>query len=116
MSDERLSLLEQRMDTTIQRVDSKLDNIAAALQTLVRIEERQLHVSKRFDEFSAGATSREERLRQVELAMPENLDKRLSSIETTLPGLKELRKWVISGVLGGLGMMGAAILHTVLKG
>ena len=115
---ERLNLLEQRVghvDATILRVDGKLDDISQALQTLVRIEERQILTGQRLGELAHLGTKNEERLRKVEDDIPKNLDERLGKIETSMPGLKEMRSWVIMGVLGGLGMMGAALAHSVLK-
>lgn len=116
MNDDRILVLEQRMDSTIHRVDVKLDNITEALQTLVRIEERQIRSDQRLAELGHTASRHEDRLRGVEVAVPENLGKRLNTIEASMPGLKEMRAWVIGGVLGGMGMMGVAIVQTVLKG
>lgn len=116
MNDERILVLEQRMDSTIQRVDLKLDNITEALQTLVRIEERQILTGQRLAELGHASARHEDRLRGVEVTVPENLGKRLNTIEASMPGLKEMRAWVIGGVLGGLGMMGVALVQTILKG
>ena len=117
MTDEnRIIVLEQRLDATIRRVDTKLDNITEVLQTLVRIEERQILTTQRLSELGASAAKHDERLRETELAVPENLGRRLNTIEALMPGLKEMRTWVIGGVLGCLGMMGVAVAHTVLKG
>jgi hypothetical protein len=118
MSDDRLVILEQRMDHlggTVMRVDDKLDSIASTLQSLVRIEERQISTNEKLGDVTKGAQDRETRLRAVEAAIPENLDKRLVSIETKMPGLVESRKWVVMGVLAGIGMIGAAVVHTVIK-
>lgn len=41
-------------------------------------------------------------------------DARLKRIEQDMPGLKELRRWVIAGVLAGVGMLGAALLKLVI--
>ncbi len=115
MSEDRIHVLEQRMDTTIHRVDSKLDNIAETLQSLVRIEERQIQTSQRLTEGSAALKDHDDRLRWLEKQVPENLGKRLSSIETKIPGLLESHKWVVMGLLAGVGMVGAAVFHMVLK-
>lgn len=50
------------------------------------------------------------RLRTVEQNIPENLGTRLHSVELAMPGLKETRRWVITGVLGIVGVVGMAIL------
>ena len=115
MNDDRIVILEQRFEGFTVNVDKKLDNITEALRSLVRIEERQLATGDRLAQGSQTFQDHETRLRKIEIAVPENLDKRLSSIEVSMPGLKESRGWVIAGVLGGLAMMGGAIVHTVLK-
>lgn len=39
---------------------------------------------------------------------------RLQAIERDLPGLRELRKWVVAGVLAGVGMLGTALVKLVI--
>lgn len=41
-------------------------------------------------------------------------EKRIQQIEQQLPGLAELRRWVIGGVLASVGMMGTALVKLVL--
>lgn len=116
---ERLAAVEQRhahVEGAVSNMDQKLDKIVDALSSLVRIEERQQATGDRLALGAQTFQDHEARIRKVELDMPNNLDHRLSSIETNMPGLKELRKWVIMGVLGGLGMMGAALVKLVLVG
>jgi hypothetical protein len=43
-----------------------------------------------------------------------DLQSRLDDIEVEMPGLKELRKWVIAGIIGALGMLGAALITLVV--
>ena len=124
--EERVSVLEQRtqhmeqralgLGDSVVRVENKIDQISETLRTLVRIEERQGAI---VDRLTAGSQTMQEqgkRIQALEVAMPDELDKRLVAIETKMPGLVESRKWVVMGVLGGLAMMGAAVVHTVLKG
>lgn len=116
---ERLAAVEQRhahVEGVVNNMDQKLDKLIDAMSSLVRIEERQQATGDRLALGAQTFQDHESRLRKVELAMPDNLDKRLSVIEIALPGLKELRTWVIMGVLGGLGMMGAALVKLVLVG
>jgi chromosome segregation ATPase len=94
MTDAHVTLLEQRMNATFQRVDAKLDSITELLQGLVRLEERQIQANEKLKDVSADVA---------------DLDKRLRGVETAMPGLKELRGWVISGVLAGVGMMATAV-------
>jgi hypothetical protein len=101
MHDDHITLLEQRVNTALQRVDTKLDNITELLQGLVRLEERQSQVNTKLGEVSIDVT---------------DIDKRLRAVELTLPGLKELRGWVIRGVLAGISMIGASAFHLIFKG
>lgn len=53
--------------------------------------------------------------RQIELAKTtRNQEERLRSVELDMPGLKELRKWVIGGVIAGVGMLGASLIKLVI--
>ncbi len=118
MSDDRLVILEQRLDHlggTVLRVDDKLDSIAATLQSLVRIEERQVATNEKLSEGAKVMRDHDDRLRKIEIEVPENLDKRLVSIETKIPSLVESRKWVVMGILAGIGMIGTAVIHMVIK-
>lgn len=111
MSEQRLNTLEQ----TVIRMDGKLDGIAATLQSLARIEEKQMATTERLREGAETMQDHENRLRAVEMAVPEKLNKRLSDIEVQMPGLVESRKWVIIGVLAGIGMIGSSVIHMALK-
>lgn len=118
------------LGNTVERVDEKLDGIAATLQSLARIEERQMNTSERLSEGAGTMRDHEARIRAleisvpknldtrvnaIELAMPKNLDTRLASIETNMPGLKETRKWIIAGLLASFALTAAAVAHLVIK-
>ena len=116
---ERLAAVEQRhahVEGVVNNMDQKLDKLIDAMSSLVRIEERQQATGDRLAQGAQTFQDHESRIRKIEVEMPENLDKRLSSIEAKMPGLVEMRAWVIMGVLGGLGMMGAALVKLVLVG
>ena len=62
-----------------------------------------------------------ERLSKAVEDMGEKLERRmgdhetrLQSIERDMPGLKELRRYVIAGVVAGVGMIGAALMKLVV--
>ena len=116
---ERLVAVEQRhahVEGVVNNMDQKLDKLIDAMSSLVRIEERQQATGDRLALGAQTFQDHEARLRKVETEMPENLDKRLSAIEVSMPALKEMRTWVVMGLLGGLGMMGTAIVKLVLLG
>ena len=77
-----------------------LIGINESLRTLSRVEESQIAVKERLQEGSRKLTDHEERI---------------SRIEQEMPGLKELRRWVIGGILAGVGMMCVALINLVLR-
>lgn len=117
-TDIRLSMLEQGQEKLEQgqtRIENKIDNLGEAMSLLVRLEERHMLTQQRLAEGAAKMGDLDKRMAVVEHNIPDKLTERLGIIEVTMPGLKELRKWVISGVLGGLAMMGSAVAHLILK-
>lgn len=100
-SESRLGILEQRINTVVNRVDLKLDSITELLQGLVRLEERQLQANEKLNDISKAVADHDLRLRNIEVVVPQ---------------LKEARTWVVSGVLAGTGMIGTAVYHLVMKG
>jgi hypothetical protein len=106
MGTEGLTSLEARLlDNNLQHIQRELarqgttlEAINISLQTLARVEERQAQISDRLKDGSIKITE---------------LDQRLGRVETTIPGLKEVRAWVIMGVLGGLGMMAVAVFQFI---
>lgn len=116
-NDERLARVEQQAQHLaggMRRIEGKVDAIGESLQILVRIEERQAQTNQRLAEGAQRMNELDGRIKTVEMAQPPDLEKRLLAIETAMPGLKEIRKWVVMGILGGLGMMGAALGHLIL--
>lgn len=93
------TLVEVKSD--IGEIRSSVAQMQRALDALVRIDEAQGNlrsaVSRAFDEIKDERTRRED------------LDKRMRILETDAPSYKELRRWVIGGVLTGIAMMGAAL-------
>lgn len=115
---DRIEAIERRVDRqddTFGKVTDKLDEISSTLNSLVRIEERQVAATDVISNMARGAADRETRLRALEIAVPENIGKRLNVLEAAQPGLLELRKFLVAGVVAGLGMIGAAVVHLVLK-
>lgn len=113
--DNRINVLERRVDDFSISINGKLDAISNALITLVRIEERQVNHDAKLTEIKKSVEDQESRLRKIELALPDELDKRLGNIEKELPPLLESRKWVTMGLLGGIAMIGVSMMHIVLK-
>lgn len=118
MSEQRIHALEQQVNhfgASATRIERKLDSIDETLKSLVRIEERQIATNARLVNVEEFQKEQADRLQAIEVALPENLDKRLVTIETKMPGLLESRRWIVGGVLASVGMLGVALAHTVLK-
>ena len=110
MSDDQLFHRVQRLEEGVDRLatsvdqqgakfDSKLDSIGQSISLLVRIDERQVAIAERL---------------QLGAATMQKHEERLSSIEATMPGLKEMRTYVVAGVVAGAGMIGVALLKLVV--
>ena len=103
MSEARIIALEHHAkstDSTMGRVETKLDTIVETLNSLVRIEERQSVINIRLNE---GAQTMQ------------GHETRIQSIEVKMPGLIEKAGWLVMGMLGVIGVVGAALLHGVIK-
>lgn len=103
MDDSRITILEQRTATlgdSMGRVETKVDSIAETLNSLVRIEERQIAINNRL---TSGAITMQDH------------EARLKVIEVVIPGLVEKSKWVVLGILGIITLVGSQILHLVMK-
>ena len=55
------------------------------------------------------------RLAAIERSIPNELDKRLGTIEQVMPGLKETRGYVMGGIVAGVGMICIAVVALVLR-
>ena len=103
MSDLRITLLERHAeatDTTMGRVENKIDTIVETLNSLVRIEERQSVINSRLNE---GAQTMQ------------GHEARIQTIETKMPGLIEKAGWLVAGMLGIVGMVGVAAGKVLFK-
>ena len=106
---------QDKLGKAFDKVSDKLDGITDTLQSLVRIEERQIFTSDRIGQMAGAANDRELRIRALEAAMPPNAATRLVEIEKVIPGLIESRKWMVAGLLAVVGAVGAAIAKGLLR-
>lgn len=73
--------------------------INESLHALTRLEVTQADIAERLKEGSMRMTDHE---------------KRLQAVEQEMPGLREMRKWAISAMIAGLGMVGVALVKLVI--
>lgn len=124
--DHRLTSVERAVET----IASAVQEIAKNTTQIARIEvlhaETREGLERAFKEISlsrAACTKNEERLRTIEIDMPAlreakveqgEIEKRVLVIETAMPGLKETRSWVLRAMLALCGVVGVAVMATVL--
>ena len=87
----------------VRDVKDTMREMAKSLEQLVRIEEQQKDmraaISRAFDEIKIERRKREE------------VESRVTTIEQAMPGMRELRNWVVGGVIGSLTMLTSAIVY-----
>ena len=84
-----------RVEKTVDGMDAKIDGLGLSLLLLARLEERQQGISAAL---------------AINAATMITTDRRIALIENKLPGLVEMRTWVISGLLAGVGMIALALV------
>lgn len=95
MHDERIRVLERSHEKTAQAIDA----IRKSLESLVRLEERHAE--------SKEAINRA-------FTYIEKIEARLEEIERKMPGLVEVRRWVVRGVLAIVSVVFVALLSTII--
>lgn len=88
-----------QIETVIMRIESKMDKMTEALQTLARLDERDSATQQRLID---GAKTMSE------------MQQRLAAIEQHMPGLKEMRALITRAVIGCMSAVGLAVLALVL--
>lgn len=104
--DRRRDVHEQRFN----RIEGKLDDIGESLVILARIDERHINIAESLVKVVDTQNAHANRLAAIEHSIPNRLDERLGAIETSMPGLKETRGWVIGGILTGVSMIGLGVM------
>ena len=85
----------------LDRIEATLSNIAETLERLAALEQKHLETRDAVGRAFDAIGGHEGRLRSAEL-----------ELET----LKLVRSWVISGVLGIVGLLAVAVWNTFIKG
>lgn len=99
------ALADLRSDMSELR--QSLNGVQKALESLVRMDEQQNNqrqaISRAFDEIGKERDRRE------------TMESRVHLLEVDAPSYRELRRWVIGGVLTGLTLMGAAVFKLLIS-
>lgn len=104
MTEQRFGDVERRVDGVVGKIDQVKDVVHAIQITTVEIKAGLEHTKDHGP-----------RIHALEQRVPADLVQRLNNIEQHMPGLKELRKWVITGGLAALGIILTALAHLVIK-
>lgn len=102
MSSAEARILSVKLDSLRQDVGEMKAAMADAVESLSRISLVEQRIS---DQISTVG---------VVFSKLDNHSLRISAIEQDMPGLKELRRWVVGGILTGLGMMLLALIKLVI--
>lgn len=95
-------IIHTRLDGMVDsmyRLANSVERMQEALHAVIELRTQQATV---LAQLSDGAKQMQEH------------DTRLKDIERDLPGLREIRRWVIGGVLAGVAMMGTALMKLVI--
>lgn len=87
----------------VKEVKETMRGMARSLEQLVRIEEQQKDmraaINRSFDEIKGERHKREE------------LESRVSTVEQAMPGMKEMRNWLVYGIVSTIGLITGAIVY-----
>lgn len=87
------------VESAIEEIRDATRSIAESVRSIAVLEERHANTAQAIERsFSAM----------------EKLEVRIRAIEVELPGLKEIRGWVVGGVLSISGIVGAAVIALVV--
>lgn len=95
-----LNVRVTNLEKVVERVSTAVESIAISFNALTRLEERHEYTKQAMERAFESIGKQDERITKMELEMP---------------SLKMVRGWVITGVLGIMGILGVAVLHLVLK-
>lgn len=116
--DERLRRVERDqadMREVLGSLRESQQAISNSLERLVRLEERHIETRDALTRAFAAIDKHGESLHSIRLAIPVNLEPRLRDLESNMPGLLEMRRWVVAGVMSVIGLMGCGVIGLVIK-
>jgi hypothetical protein len=87
------------VQSDVSEIKGTLSKLTDAVTGIERIETRQLNMVNDFEQARKTQS---------------NFEERVALIERDMPGLRELRRWVVGGMVTGIGMMLIAVASLVL--
>lgn len=106
-----IDIIEHRIgavEQAVERISLAVQKMAESTAKLVTLEERHAETREGLERAFRSIEQREHE--------HDSLVDRVMTIEVAMPGLKEVRSWVIRGVLSIIGVIGMAMLMMVTRG
>ena len=100
-----ISHMRMDMQDFKSTVNSNIEKLSDVVNKLVQVEERQLHMTKSYERLSSQLDKTESKY--------EVLETRVDALEKEAPMNKQIGKWVMTAVFGGLGVLATIILKTI---
>lgn len=108
---------ENIIDFRLTGIEAALARMSASMEKLVVLEQKHSETREALTRAFAAIESQEARLRVLETDQQvlgasshcRSHSERLTAIENEMPTLKLVRKWVISGVVGSIGLLIVAV-------
>lgn len=116
--EDRLRRVEQEqadMREVLGALKESQQAISNSLERLVRLEERHIETRDALTRAFSAIDKHGEALHSIRLAIPVNLEPRLRDLESNMPGLLEMRRWVVAGAMSVIGLMGCGVIGLVIK-
>ena len=104
-----LSVLEHRVSV----VEGAVDRIADAVQEIAKSTSMIAALEARHAETRDGLERAFTEISKLETS-DEKKGERITAIEIEMPGLREMRKLIVTGVVGIIGIVGAAVIGLVI--
>ena len=95
----------EAMQLDLVDMKSALRDLTAAVGRLAVIEEKQSNTAATLERAFTALQKVEDRY--------EKMDERVKNLELDMPGLKEIRRWVIGGVTAIVGLVGLGVAKLV---
>jgi len=87
------------VESAIEEIKDATKSIAESVRSIAVLEERHAEASRAMGRIFDGM---------------KDIESRLRPIEADMPGLREIRRWVVGGVLSITSIVGAAIIALVV--
>jgi DNA repair ATPase RecN len=116
--DERLRRVERDqadMREVLGSLRESQQAISNSLERLVRLEERHIETREALGRAFDTIDKHAEALHGIRLAVPPNLEPRLRELENNMPGLLEMRRWMVAGVMSVVSLIGCGVIGLLIR-